>query len=191
MLPFKQNPEKGGDLLGKWPKLKRDWSLEPKRYPGTPPVPRDVVLRIKAARGEDKPNPFTIMIGGLRDGDHLFIDWMDDKELWLNGCRVAAYRDGVLLRWAPAGWLRDVSGKCLYAPYLRSLSSVMSFIDMMAMACGYTTVLKEETVTCRRFVLETVAGESRRLLPGDQLRFDWCDKTLQVERRQGTVDMNL
>ena len=135
--------------MGSWiQKPKKDWSLEPKRYLGTPPMPIEVVRRYNAKlAAERKPDPFVVMAGGLRHGDHLFVDWLGDRELRLNGCRVAARRDKALLKWASAGWLRDQGGRCLYAPYLKTLKAVDDFVHMLAMACGYTASILEEGPT--------------------------------------------
>ena len=179
--------------MGDWKsKPRKDWSLKPREYRSSPLISAEEARRYnEKLAAERKPNPFLVMAGGLRHGDHLFVDWLDDRELRLNGCRVAAYRDRVLLKWAPAGWLRDTGGRCLYAPYLKTLSAVDDFVHMLATACGYTASVLEEGPTRRRFLLETVVGESRRIISGDQLRYDPRDKTLRVERQQGTVDMNL
>ncbi|MFA5888621.1 MAG: hypothetical protein WCW47_01455 [Candidatus Paceibacterota bacterium] len=176
--------------MGKWPKPKRDWNQKPKVYPETTHFTREEIERIRAGRGPEKPDSFKIMNGGLRERDYLLIDWMIDDGPCLNGVRVAAYRGKALLKWTPAGWLRDAGGRCLYAPYLRSWSEVGDFAEMLAMSCGYTPVPKDEGPTHRRFVLETVVGESRRLIPQDQICFG-ADKVLQVVRQQGTIDMSL
>lgn len=178
--------------MGEWQKPKRDWSLEPKgpTFGHVPPT-WDQVRRIEAARVKEPPNPFELMNGGLRDGDHLLIDWMDDSQLRLNGCRLAGYRGRNLLMWTTSGWGRDAGGRCLYMPFLTSLSAVDDFVQMLATTSGYITAVKEESKTRRRFTLETVAGDSRRLVAGDCLSFDWLDRTVEVKRSQGTVDMNL
>ena len=93
--------------MGSWiQKPKKDWSLEPKRYLGTPLMPIEVVRRYNAKlAAERKPDPFVVMAGGLRHGDHLFIDCLEtrnsdrldfhDVSVWaVKSALMAAYQAG-------------------------------------------------------------------------------------------------
>lgn len=140
-----------------------------------------------------EPDPLVVLNGGLRHGDALLVDWGgSDERLRLVGARIMVYRGGARLKWASSGWLRDPSGKCLYAPYLLSLLAVDDFVYLLAKACGYDVAVTDHDLkTHRQFVLVELVGESSRLISGDLISFDLQGKTVQVSRPQGALDMNL
>ena len=150
----------------------------------------ETVLKARLAM-EPKPDPFAVINGGLREGDEIVIDWIDGERLSLVGCQVEAFRGDIRLSWASGGCLRDQAGKCLYAPYLTCLRSVCKFANMLAGATGYELGMLQDTGRLHRFALKACDGPSRRLFHGDCMLFDWKGKSLRVERRQGTIDMNL
>jgi len=175
---------------GNWKKDRRNWNLEPRPLPSGPLMTKAEVARLQAARPK-AVNPFELMNGGFQAGDLLVVDWMDEGGYALNGCRLSAYRSGTLLRWTTSGHGRDAGGRCLYLAFLTSHSAVEDFVCMLATASGYIATVLEKSKTRQRFALESVTSESRRLISGDYVSFNWEGKSLQVQRPQGTVDMNL
>jgi len=180
------------DFIPRSKVVRPDWGKRTTVY--HPPIPTEDVKRIQASRSKPVLDPFAIRNRGLRQKDHLLIDWVVGQDSQLSGCRVAAYcnyhKQPQLLKWAVGFFSREPSGEYLFAPYLTSLSFVDSFADMLATACGCTaTVLDSGVKTRRRFVLEKAVGENQRLVQGDILWFDRTNKSLCVERP--SLDMNL
>lgn len=181
-----------------WPKRQmKNWDLEPRCYAVAPPAPMEAVLKARSAMSA--PDPLSVINGGLREGDHLFIQWLAPEKSgsegpsgFIRGCQVMAYRDQDYLKWAPAGPLRDASGNWLYAPYLQSVDQVKSFVETLAVVSGFTLDVTEDTPTSIKVRLRwDDERSSRRVIAGDRLFCDLRTKSLSVEREAGTIDMNL
>ncbi len=181
-----------------WPKRPiKDWSLEPKKYAVAPPAPIEAVLKARAAM--NGPDPLAVINGGLREGDHLFIQWLAPEKPgsegpsgFIRGCQIMAYRDRDYLKWAPAGPLRDLGGNWLYAPYLTSVRDVNAFADTISVVSGFALDVTENTPTSFLARLRwDDERSSRRVIVGDKLFCDLRTKSLSIERELGTIDMNL
>lgn len=178
--------------------MRNDWRRKPKRTdwrqrvfpPLVPLIPKQDVQRIQASKQSEPPNPFIIANGGLCEWDQLQVDWVAGSRE-LRGTRISAFRGRRLLWWRKGFYSREVSGAFLYMPSLTAPSFVDSFVKMFSELCGYFPILESEGVNYKRFTLKASTEESRRLLLGDFISFNWAENILYIYRSQGTIDMNL
>jgi hypothetical protein len=156
----------------------------------SPPVSKEAVERSRAIK--DPVDELEILTnGGLKVGDVLVFTWVVFEKGVLSGCEIAVTRNGSVLKWVGQG-LANYGGTYVRLPYIKTAEVLDKFVAMMTTLCGYGVrelkVLKDH---CRAFRLESVKGESQRLIPGDSISFDAASKQFCVRRVQDTLDMKL
>lgn len=168
-------------------KPRKDWSLEPKKYPGAPPVSAEAVrlYNEKLAREQVK-NPYLVRNEGLSLGDTILVSWAPGVGATIVGCEVTVRRGNRILTWPMGGILKDHGGRFLYSPYLTTLAFVKLFVQLLATASGHSFAELEMLSDNQRvFTLHEPFGGTSRLVSGDRLQFD--DGTLRVVRTQGHI----
>lgn len=146
------------------------------------------IERIRAEnRGID---PDAMMSGGLQEGDTMLFDWVTPEALPLRGCQLSVKSAaGVLRRWNDRGLWREPGGRLIFASFLRTVESVDACAALIAKLAGYSIELTGATHRSRTFRVGPLIGESYKLRIGDLIS---CDAgVVNVERPQGTIDMNL
>jgi hypothetical protein len=162
-------------------KLDRPKTKFPEGILVAPVIPPDKVVRSPVHAPLD---PMAVASVGFKKGDAISL------ELVANGCYLSASRAGQLLRWNPGG-LGRTDGKTVYLPYVTTLDHADHLARVMAELSGYCLGRASEKVRSKSFVLGEESKVSRRLIAGDEIRFDLNRQSLEVRRSQGTLDMHL
>lgn len=153
-----------------------------------PPSTQAVIAgqRWNDALGEQKP---MIIRGGMKPVDTLIFSWVDAASVGITGCQLAASRGRQTLKWESSGYGRDTSGNFVYLPFIKTFDQVGELAEVLTATSGYEVRLVEKRGYFLRHELHEVECNNRRIIDGDDISSK--DGHFVVNRKQGTVDMNL
>ncbi len=158
------------------------------------PVPKrgEARLVLEQRRDPSLSEDLRIIRGGLRSGDKLYFEWIEDfrdpDDPKIRGCRLLALRNGRLLLWESRGPLREGGGRFLYTPYLTDTRLMESFACLIAASTGNAVLrLLQIRANSRYFTLCEAGDDSFKLAPGDRMVFGRTPGMLEIEREERTL----